>query len=448
MAAAMLREFLGAGKGDVICFVGSGGKTSLMLMLARELTGYQVAITTTTRMAKDELPQWLDAVELGGSPARGKLETALGKGRFPVIVYSKTENGKIIGVSGETVDAMHKVTDIVLVEADGARGLPVKIPKPTEPVIPGSTTKVVVVYGFDGLDKPLDPETCYNLDGMVERVKGVRPGQVLDPPLLRRIFIEGGFIEASVGKRLFVVVNKSEMGEERAAGFARNLYHPAIDAVGISSAKADLARRIDNSNRKITGMILAAGESRRFGGSKLIATIRGKPVLEHVIECAASARLERLILVLGADGSELISRFGKNLPQGAVTVMNPDYKSGMSTSIRKGMESAKGSGAVMLFLGDMPFITATLTEKVISAYRASCAWACRPVCGKIPGHPVIIGRELFEELNNIAGDEGAKRVLGKAEDRTVLIETSPETQRDIDSETDLGKSGGALDGRH
>jgi molybdenum cofactor cytidylyltransferase len=419
-----------------------------MLMLARELSGCRVAITTTTRMAEDELPQWLDPVELGGSPARGNLEAALGKGRFPVIVYSKIENGKIIGVPGVTVDAMHKEIDIVLVEADGARGLPVKVPKPTEPVIPGSTTKVVVVYGFDGLDRPLGPETCYNLDGVVERVKGVEPGQVLDPPVLRRIFIEGGFIEASEGKRLFALVNKSEMGEERAAEFARNLYNPAVDAVGISSAKAGWARRIDNSDRRITGIILAAGEGRRFGGGKLIATVRGKPVLERVIECAASARLERLILVLGADGSELISRFGRNLPPGTVTVINPHYKSGMSTSIRKGMESAKGSGAVMIFLGDMPFITATLTEKVISAYRNSCAWACRPVCGKTPGHPVIIGRELFGELENIAGDEGAKRVLGKVEDRTILIETGPETQRDIDSEADLDKSGGALDGRH
>jgi CTP:molybdopterin cytidylyltransferase MocA len=56
---------------------------------------------------------------------------------------------------------------------------------------------------------------------------------------------------------------------------------------------------------------------------------------------------------------------------------------------------------------------------------------------------VIIGRELFGELKNIAGDEGAKRILGKVEDRTVLIETGPETQRDIDSRTDLAKNGGA-----
>lgn len=444
----MLREFLDAEKEDVICFVGSGGKTSLMLMLARELTGGRVAITTTTRMAMDELPQWIDAVELGDSLANGRLENALGKARSPVIVYSKTEQGKIIGVSGEAVDAMHKQADIVLVEADGARRLPVKVPKPTEPVIPRSATKVVVVYGFDGMDKPLGPETCYNLDGVMGRVKGIEPGQVLDPPLLRRIFIEGGFIEASSGKRRYVVVNKSEMGEARAAEFARDLFHPAVDAVGISSAKAGLVRRIDNSDRKITGMILAAGESRRFGGSKLIATVGGKPVLGHVIECAASARLERVIIVLGANGSELESQFGKDLPPGAVTVMNLDYKSGMSTSIKKGMESARGSDAVMIFLGDMPFVTADLTEKVISAYRNSCAWACRPVCGKVPGHPVVIGRELFGELKNIADDEGARRVLRKVEDRTVLVETEPETQRDIDSETDLDRIGGNLDGGH
>ena len=87
MAMAMLRDFLDIKKGDIVSFVGGGGKTSLMLMLAKELRQeFRVAVTTTTRMGADELPPWLDSIETGPSQSSAKLRKAMETCRFPVAI--------------------------------------------------------------------------------------------------------------------------------------------------------------------------------------------------------------------------------------------------------------------------------------------------------------------------------------------------------------------------
>jgi len=438
----MLRDMLAIEKGDVVCFVGSGGKSSLMLALARELSyGLRVVVTTTTRMAQEELPSWLERVETGGEGAPKDFKTARKGHDFPLAVYRKTEGKRILGILPETVDSIRTEADVVLVEGDGSRRLPVKVPRPSEPVIPACTTKVVVVFGFDGLDRPLSEHTCYNLEGLMERIPDVRKGQRLDAPLVRRIFLEGGFIEAAHGKELHAVINKAELGKDRAGEFARHLYYPGIAGVGIASAKAGWAEKVDNRGRDIVGVMLAAGEGKRFGSNKMLASVDGKPALEHVLRGVAGSELSRAVLVLGSSSQEILERLG-NLPGNVKTVLNPNFRSGMSSSIRTGLRAATDAGAVMLLLGDMPFVTAQVMKKVIEAYRDSAALACRAVSGGKPGHPVIIGKELFAELGKLRGDKGARSILEKHGDRVLTVEVAPSTQRDIDLESDLRASTG------
>jgi probable selenium-dependent hydroxylase accessory protein YqeC len=124
--------------GDIVAFVGAGGKTTSMFRLARELVeqGLKVVTTTTTRIASDELRFAPHYMELG-DPARlpGEFATLMELHRH-VFIYTGLENEtKVRGVSPGWLDehlAQHPAADVVLCEADGSRRLPFKAPYPHE----------------------------------------------------------------------------------------------------------------------------------------------------------------------------------------------------------------------------------------------------------------------------------------------------------------------------
>ncbi len=150
-----LAPLLGVAERELVAFVGAGGKSTLMVALGRELAaaGSVVVITTTTKMGSDQVERFPNVV-LSAAPA--DVETALER-PGPVLVLATHDRRKVTGPPPEAVDALFAETsaDFVLVEADGARGRSFKAPAKHEPVIPQSTTLVVVVFGADALGRPI-----------------------------------------------------------------------------------------------------------------------------------------------------------------------------------------------------------------------------------------------------------------------------------------------------
>lgn len=133
----------------VTALVGGGGKTTLMLQLARELakSGARVIVTTTTHIFPPDGIPTLNPV------TQAEAQEALD--RDPLICLGKpAEHGKL-SAPGLTIDSMVQIADYVLVEADGAKQLPLKAPAAHEPVIPSETKLVVAVAGLDGVDRPI-----------------------------------------------------------------------------------------------------------------------------------------------------------------------------------------------------------------------------------------------------------------------------------------------------
>jgi molybdenum cofactor cytidylyltransferase len=431
----MLADFLGIRKGDVVSFVGGGGKTSLMLALARELADrFKVVVTTTTRMGSDEIEG------LASYQETKDLANASSLSAF----YSKMDGRKVLGVEPEVIDGLVDLTDVVLVEADGSRRLPIKVPKAHEPVLPGSTTKLVVVYGFDGLDKPLTDENCYNLDGIITTVPGIEPGIQIEPPVLRRIFLEGGYLTHGEGKDVFAVVNKAEAGRDRATEFARELFHTDVTRIAVASANEQWVDPVDNQGRSITAVVLAAGGSKRFGENKLLMEVDGIPVVRKCLDSVKDAGgVDKIVLVTGHQSDILLGAVGDL--EDVQAVHNHDHDSGMASSLKKGLEASGDAGGILVVLGDMPGITPELITRIINAYRNSCAWAIRPMVGDRPGHPVILGRELFPEVMGLEGDIGAKEVLARNKDRILTMDIDPGTQADIDTKEDYERLKGEQD---
>jgi molybdenum cofactor cytidylyltransferase len=155
----------------------------------------------------------------------------------------------------------------------------------------------------------------------------------------------------------------------------------------------------------ICGLILAAGEGRRFGsGSKLLAELDGRPVLEHAIAAQTEvAELERIVVVLGARADEVRARveFGR-----AQTVICEEWSAGQSASLRCGARELAGAERVIVTLGDVP----TLSPAVIRRFLDAPARA-RAVYDGRPGHPVVLGSTELERLRLLEGDTGAAALL-------------------------------------
>jgi len=180
---------------------------------------------------------------------------------------------------------------------------------------------------------------------------------------------------------------------------------------------------------KIGAVVLAAGEGRRFGGNKLLVTVGGEPVITRVLR--ALDGIERVVVV-GAHVEELMQYL-----RSEVVIYNPNYREGMSTSIKLGLRFFQDYDAVLIVLGDMPLITRETINKIINAYHEGCT-AVIPTHKGLRGNPVLIHRLLFNELMRLRGDVGARELLRDRAD-VCYVECGPEVIMDIDTLDDLAR---------
>ncbi len=196
-----------------------------------------------------------------------------------------------------------------------------------------------------------------------------------------------------------------------------------------------------NTNNMITGIILSAGESKRMGTPKQLLPWGKTIILQQVIENAQASRLDRILLVLGSRADEIAAKITVSAKTNIV--VNQDYKEGMSSSVKCGIKNTPAEAeAFMLLLGDQPFISAQIIDKVLDTYRNSNDGIVIPVYDGKHGHPVIFDAKYKQELLAI-GDRGAKAVTEKHSAEIVEVPVdAPEVLTDIDTPLDYQKAVG------
>jgi len=190
----------------------------------------------------------------------------------------------------------------------------------------------------------------------------------------------------------------------------------------------------------IAGIILAAGAAVRFGGCKQLAELRGKPLLQWVLEAALDSELDAVILVLGSRHREVRAALGAELAHDRLQVVfNPDFASGQSTSLKAGLQRVSDEyGAAMFLLGDQPLITSSLVNGLLKLFRVSDRLIAAPVCRNRQGNPCIFDRALFQALMQTAGDLGGRSVIAAHPDHVLRIEIDhPDFFCDVDTPGDL-----------
>jgi molybdenum cofactor cytidylyltransferase len=440
MKADELEDALFAGRRPwMVSFVGAGGKTSVMKALALSVRsrGIGVLTTTTTHVRRSEFWSPPFAPVIIGDAKRSMLARFVRAGKIP-FVHGGTEGEKLRGIPSEKVRSVGRGFGAVLVEADGGKGMPLKRLRDHEPPLPPGG-KVVLVVGADAAGRPAE-EACFNWEGAVEQ--GIAcPGQLLDAAAIRRILYDPrGYLDVAGNRPICLAVNKSDISAG-AEALARALYHPRIAGVFACQVKRGRARsvRLTNERKRMAGMVLAAGESRRFGRPKQSAPMGRTTVLGRVLSNVLGALgLEKVVVVLGHRHEEVRASLGKIADDERLCfLVNDDYHSGMSTSLRAGIRIAGGTDAAAIFLGDQPFLGPTAINAVLKAYLSRPCRLAYPVAGGRRGHPVVLGRELFSELESLEGDMGAREVVERNAGWAAEVPVPSCTQRDIDHQKDL-----------
>ena len=154
---------------EVVSLVGAGGKTTLMYCLAKELllAGEKVVTTTTTKIlepSSEETPCLF--VHSDEEELRQLALQHIDQFRHITLARERIESRKLRGISPDLVSLLcnSPEIDMMIIEADGAAGRPVKAPRGWEPVIPAHTTLVVGLLGVDGVGKELNEENLFQAE--------------------------------------------------------------------------------------------------------------------------------------------------------------------------------------------------------------------------------------------------------------------------------------------
>jgi molybdenum cofactor cytidylyltransferase len=188
------------------------------------------------------------------------------------------------------------------------------------------------------------------------------------------------------------------------------------------------------------GIILAAGESVRFGRSKQLLKLKDKYLIEWVLDAALGSCLKTVVLVLGYEHQAILQALGTKTEHPSLRIIiNPDYRCGQSTSLKAGLLSVRHSfGAVMYLLGDQPLVSAEIIDRMLDQFEQSEKEICVPVYKGQRGNPVIFRRSFFDDLMQVSGDIGARNIISDNSERTHYLKIdNPMWFFDIDTGEDL-----------
>ena len=187
-------------------------------------------------------------------------------------------------------------------------------------------------------------------------------------------------------------------------------------------------------------MLLAGGGSSRLGRPKQLLKFEGETLLRRAARALAESVYFPIVVVLGAD-AEMGEPELSGLP--VYSVFNERWTDGMSTSLRVGLsrilELEPGADGVIIALCDQPFVTTEMLDRFACKFHEANAPIVSAGYNEVSGVPALFSKDLFEELFNLNGDQGARQVIRNS--YNVYTIDVPEAAVDIDTEDDAVRFG-------
>lgn len=429
-----LHEALSPQKGDIVSFVGAGGKTSALTRLGTELAalGWRVLAITTTRIAQSELkrfPHVIPYSDFDQYPTEQNF----------VFIYDYLNNDKVIGLS---VDDVHSVIqnhdfDILLIEADGSRRLPLKAPRDHEPVIPIESTIVIPVVGMDALGENFSNKVVYNLPA-IQQVLSIDDERQIRPHHIATIMSHSdlGLKNIPNQARVIPLLNKTpntQYGRILARRIARQLLkNTRLQAVAIGQVQ-QINNPVLELQQRVAAIILAGGVSRRMGEPKQLLPWGSQTVIEAIMQHVNALPLAENIVVTGALHDELIPLVS---PYGGRSIYNPRYAEGeMLSSFQTGLNTLPNNvAACLVFLGDQPQLNLRLIYQILIRYAEGGASIVAPSYKMRRGHPILIDRQHWDALRSLPDGKAPRDVINQHQDQTAYVVTQdPNILNDLDT---------------
>lgn len=462
--------------------VGAGGKTSWIAWLSErwKREGKRVAVCTSThRMlptsggilleeGRGEKIEALYGGKQGQQEARGEEnrrvwkgeteEELLGRARSLFEGARKRGEGAVFEIGSVVRDKQGELrmgslspcvweelaafVDVLLVEADGSRRLPVKVPAAHEPVIFADADEIYVVEGLSALGRRGE-EVCHRWEVALPLLKERKVFQegVLSLEQLG-VLLEEGYLKplrrAFPMARVFPVLNQADTEEQRREAKQLLLSMGEVDAF-VSSLREAVVQRVDERQR-LELVYLASGFGRRYGSNKLLEVYEGKPLYAYGLGLLQSCKEELEKRGVSAQIC-VVSNQREILAGGAMygrVFENPKAEEGIAASVRIGTAAAErfGADAAVFFVADQPQLRAKSVLALLESYRRKKRGIGRVRAEGEAGNPVVFGREYFGELHQLCGEDGGRKVIRRHPDEVWYFEVEARELRDIDYPSD------------
>jgi probable selenium-dependent hydroxylase accessory protein YqeC len=207
-----LETILGVKAGSCVAIAGAGGKTTIMLALASALgrSELSVLVTTTTKIWP---PEGVPLVLTNSRVRKNERLSPLHRGETLALGKSLSTDGKVLGVSPDEVDDLHRthVADVILVEADGSAGRPIKAHRSGEPVVPASADLVLLVTGLDSVGFTVNQAHVHRVPQFCA-VTGTVDGEMIRPVHVARALLAMRRLISGARRTVFIL-NKVDDAE-------------------------------------------------------------------------------------------------------------------------------------------------------------------------------------------------------------------------------------------
>jgi molybdenum cofactor cytidylyltransferase len=186
-------------------------------------------------------------------------------------------------------------------------------------------------------------------------------------------------------------------------------------------------------------IILAAGASTRLGQPKQLVAVNGETLLRRTTRLAIQAGCSPVVVVLGRDAATLA---GEVEGLGASTVINNEWQTGMASSLRRGLKAVLAvkphEPRVMVLVCDQPKLDTSVLRDLLTTHTAKEVLIAASRYQGTNGVPAIFSRELFPELLELTGDQGARRIMQLHLEQVASVDF-PGGEFDLDTPQDLAR---------
>ncbi len=425
-----------------VAFVGAGGKTSALFRAAHEIctAGYTgtgselrhepVLVSTTTHFEVDQI-KLADRHILVSS--QDEIEERLERLSAGVIAVTGEECGdkRIAGldeVSIRKLSSLARNKNLpLIIEADGARRRPVKAPAEHEPAIPEWVDHVVVVVGMGAVGKPTTETHVHRIERFTA-VTGLQASSIITTDALVDLLLHphGGLKNIPVGTRRTVLINQADTVDsqagamrmaERLVGVYDSVVITALQKGAAPGMRGDakleqiLGGEVYAAHRPVAGIVLAAGESARFGQPKQLLEWRGEPLVRRVTRISLAAGLSEVVVVTGSSRARVRQALS-GMP--VKLVENLNWVEGQASSVRAGIRALQPrTGGVIFLLADQPLVNTNLIKSLREEHARSLAPIIAPMVDGRRGNPVLFDRTTFADLASLEGEAGGRSLFSK-----------------------------------